>query len=75
MNQVKWITKSVGRRVRQLREDKGFTQEEFAAEANLDRSYYGAVERGEKNISLKKLAKICDTLGVPMIKVFEHTAR
>jgi transcriptional regulator with XRE-family HTH domain len=75
MNQVKWILRRVGRRIRQLREDKGFTQEGFAAEVNFDRSYYGCVERGEKNISLKKLAKIADTLNMPIETLFEKTSK
>jgi transcriptional regulator with XRE-family HTH domain len=52
------------RRVRQLREAGGHTQEGFAAAANLDRAYYGRVERGQVNVSLSTVAAIAGALGV-----------
>jgi transcriptional regulator with XRE-family HTH domain len=54
----------VGRRIRRLRELAGFTQEHFAETADLDRSYYGGLERGEENLSLTTLLKIANKLVV-----------
>jgi transcriptional regulator with XRE-family HTH domain len=42
---------------------RGWSQEEFAYRANIDRSYTGGVERGERNLSFKKLCAIAQTLG------------
>jgi transcriptional regulator with XRE-family HTH domain len=41
----------------------GWSQEEFAYRANIDRTYMGGVERGERNLSLKKLFAIAQALG------------
>ena len=43
-----------GKRIRELRKLRGWSQEEFALHVGLDRSYVGGVERGERNVSLEK---------------------
>jgi transcriptional regulator with XRE-family HTH domain len=53
-----------GERLRQLRKDAGLSQEGLAHKANLDRSYVGAVERGEVNISLINICILADAIGV-----------
>lgn len=58
------LLKKFGERVRELRRRKGLSQEEFAALAEMDRSYMGAIERGEQNPSLWVIARIADALGV-----------
>ena len=54
-----------GRRIRELRLELGWSQEEFAHRVGLDRSYVGGVERGERNISLENICLIARGLGVP----------
>jgi len=61
----------LGQRIRTLRQSAGYTQEEFAYKAGLDRSYYGAVERGERNLSVLNLLKIAQALGVDVGVLFE----
>ncbi len=61
-----------GRRVRELRKNRGWSQEEFALQVDLDRSYVGGVERGERNISLENICLIAETLQVPPAKLFER---
>lgn len=53
-----------GRRVRQLRKAKGVSQEAFAHEIQMDRSYFGSIERGERNVSLDNICLIAKGLGV-----------
>lgn len=53
-----------GQRVRALRKEKGLSQEALAALADIDRSYMGHIERGEKNITLTKIYQISDALAV-----------
>lgn len=53
-----------GRRVREVRKSKGISQERLAEIAGIDRSYMGNIERGEKNITLKKAYEICDALDI-----------
>ena len=53
-----------GKRVREVRKGKGISQERLAEMAGIDRSYIGNIERGEKNITLKKAYEICDALNI-----------
>jgi len=53
-----------GQRVRELRKAKGISQEKLAELAGIDRSYMGNIERGEKNVTLKKVYEICDALDI-----------
>jgi len=61
---VSEIIKQVGFRIRDIREEKGLSQEKLAGLADLHRAYIGQIERGEKNIGLKNLEKIAQALGV-----------
>ncbi len=54
----------IGKKIREMRKSKGFSQENFAAEAGLGRTYFGRVERGEQNISIQNLIQIALTLKV-----------
>lgn len=58
------IYTTVGKRIRRLRKQLGFTQEELADLSGLDFRSIGAVERGERNVSLKSLNAIADALKV-----------
>ncbi|WP_435018549.1 helix-turn-helix domain-containing protein [Tundrisphaera sp. TA3] len=64
------IQKQFGLRVRQLRNERGLSQEAFADEAGLHRTYIGSIERGEQNISLENIAKVAATLGVSLADLF-----
>ena len=54
----------VGARIRKMREDAGFSQEKFAQKIQIDRSYYGRIERGGQNISVTTICAIASGLGV-----------
>ena len=56
---------TLGAAIRTARTEQGFTQDGFAARVGLDRSYFGAVERGEFNITIGTLTTIAAGLGVP----------
>lgn len=56
--------KQFGARMRALRQQLGLSQEELAFSCNLDRTYIGSVERGERNISLVNIHTIAAALGV-----------
>ena len=58
------IKKEFGLRLRHLRRQKDLSQEALALSCNLDRTYIGGVERGERNISLINIHKIAEALGV-----------
>jgi len=56
--------RALGEAIRAARREQGFVQEAFAAHVGLDRSYYGAIERGEFNITLATILKIAAGLGM-----------
>ena len=57
------ILKVVGKRISALRREKGWSQDVFADLSGFHRAYVGAMERGEKNLTLKTLKTVSDTLG------------
>ncbi len=63
---------TLGKRIRELRLRTGRSQEKMAAKAGLDRTYYAGIERGERNPSVKQLAKIAVALGVPIRTLFDE---
>ncbi|MDD5272274.1 MAG: helix-turn-helix transcriptional regulator [Methylovulum sp.] len=64
------LQKNFGARVRELRKQKGLSQESLALICDLDRTYIGSVERGERNVSLLNIHKIAVALGVPAKELF-----
>lgn len=52
----------LGHRIREQRKQLGLTQEDLAHKAEIDRSYIGGVERGERNLTFKVLCSICEAL-------------
>lgn len=64
------VKKRFGAQVRQLRKAMKLSQEEVALSAGLDRSYFGAIERGEKNLSLVNIHRIADALKVGAGELF-----
>ena len=64
------IQNQFGLRVRQLRTERGLSQEAFADLAGLHRTYIGSIERGEQNISLENIQKLAATLGISLAELF-----
>ncbi len=54
-----------GQGVKKFRSAAGFSQEELADRAGIDRSYLGGIERGEHNLALINIIKIADALSLP----------
>jgi len=58
------IQQDFGARLREIRKQKGLSQEALALNCELDRTYIGGVERGERNISLINIYKIAAALDI-----------
>lgn len=65
------VSVKIGKKIRELRMKKGFSQEDFSYEADIDRAYMGRIERGEGNISVSILLKICFALKVEPGKILK----
>ena len=61
-----------GERVRDLRKERGLSQEQLAFKADLHRTYIGMIERAEKNITLINIEKIANSLNVSIKELFNE---
>ena len=58
------VNVALGEAMRSARHDRGYNQEGLARRSGLDRSYYGAIERGEFNITMDTVAKVAAALAL-----------
>jgi len=58
------LNKIFGERIRELRTEKGWSQDELAHRADLHRTYVGGVERAERNVTLQTVEKLAKALGL-----------
>ena len=65
------VAKKLAKKLRQLREAKGLSQEDLALKSNLGRSYYWRVEQGRINMTLETLVKLSNALGVDIAVLFD----
>ena len=61
--------RAFGARLRQERERRHLSQEDFAALIGLDRTFYGALERGDRGCNIARLSTMSRALGVPLDKL------
>lgn len=54
----------LGSVIRQARSKAGISQEALAADAEVDRSYMGGIERGEHNLTVMNLKRIAEALNL-----------
>jgi transcriptional regulator with XRE-family HTH domain len=65
------ITNDFGNRIKELRNKTGLSQEKFALQIGMDRTYYASVEAGRRNISICNIKKIADGLGITLSELFK----
>ena len=63
-----------GKVVREIRKERGYSQEKLAMEAGLDRTYIGGLERGERNVSLINIEKLSLALKIPISNLFNRVS-
>ena len=64
------IKQAVGKRIKELRNKIGISQEELADTAQLDRTYITSVECGKRNISIVNIEKLANALNVTLAEFF-----
>jgi transcriptional regulator with XRE-family HTH domain len=69
----KQVLKLVGMRIRDLRKERNWSQEQLAEKADFHFSYIGGIERAEKNISMLNLEKIANALEVEIYDLFAYS--
>jgi transcriptional regulator with XRE-family HTH domain len=69
------LSKKTGKLIRKLRQEKGLSQEEFAFLCKLHRTYIGALERGEKNMTISTAEKLTKVLDISMSDFFSQLER
>ena len=60
-----------GKRLRDLRQAQGLSQEEFAYQCGLDRTYISGIERGRRNVSLRNIEKLAANLGLSLAQLMK----
>ena len=60
------IRRQVGRNLKRIRTERGWSQEELAFESGLHRTYISGIERGARNPTIVILARLAETLRVPV---------
>lgn len=63
--------KQLAKRIRALRKKAGMSQEDLGFASGLHRTYIGAIERAEQNVSVDNIHKLAKALKVPVDKLFE----
>lgn len=61
----------VGKRIKEIREVKGITQQELSDLCNFEKSNMSRIEAGRTNLTLKSLFVICNALDVTINEFFE----
>lgn len=65
------VKKLVGDRIRQVRKEKGLSQEKLGYESELHCTHIGSIERGQKNWSIDTLIKVANGLNVEVADLFK----
>ena len=65
------ILEKFGDRVRELRQGLEFSQDKFAAQCEMDRTYMGGIERGERNLALRNIERIAKALNISISELMD----
>ena len=66
------LMQRIGRAIQTRRKRAGLSQEAYADQIGMHRTYYSAIERGEKNLQVDTLERVCAGLQAPMWKVLQE---
>lgn len=69
------LAKRFGELVRRLRQERGYSQEDFSFRVGLHQTYVSSVERGERNVTIGTANKIARALGITLAGLFGELER
>ena len=70
MNNYEETLKQIGMKFRLERTKQRLSQEKFAEMASVHTNYIGKIERGEQNLTVKKIVNLCNVLNIPTNNIF-----
>ncbi len=65
------IKEKLGKRIKELRNKMGLSQEKFALKIGMDRTYFASVEAGKRNIAIVNVEKIANGLDISLSELFK----
>ena len=71
MNDYKEVLRQIGLNFRVERTKKQLSQEKFAELANVHTNYIGKIERGEQNLTVKKIVDLTNSLEIPLENILK----
>lgn len=66
------IKEKFGNRVKELRQTHNLSQEKFALQINMDRTYLASIESGKRNVSLENISKIANGFSISLEELFKN---
>lgn len=69
------LQRALGEELRELRKQRGFSQESLADKADLHRNFIGLVERGQRNVTLTTLEMLAAALKLPVSELIARTEK
>jgi transcriptional regulator with XRE-family HTH domain len=69
------LQRAFGQELRELRKERGFSQESLADKADLHRNFIGLVERGQRNVTLTTLEMLAAALKMSVSELLARTEK
>ncbi len=66
------VKQEFGNRIRELRQARNLSQEKFALQIEMDRTYLASIESGKRNVSLENIKKLADGFGISLGELFKN---
>ena len=67
------LLNNIGKRIKQLREERGISQEELSFGANIHRTQVSRIETGQNNVSIKSIAKLVEYFNIEYPDFFDFS--
>lgn len=64
------IQQKLGKRLKELRLNSGYSQETFSYKCGLDRTYIASIENGKRNVSIENIEKIATAFNLTVMEFF-----
>ncbi len=66
------VKKEFGYRIKELRQAQNLSQEKFALQIDMDRTYLASIESGKRNVSLDNIKKLAEGFGISLAELFSN---